>query len=97
MHRGKYTCWAVLSGVVLTLTMSGCASGPLAISCGDYLTKDTATQVDLAGILASPGRETAGPMEKIAAPSYREQLVSYCGVHPDVKLMDSFTSGCTPQ
>lgn len=88
MDQGRSTWAAVLSGVALVLTMSGCASGPLAISCGDYLTKDTTTQLDLAGILASPGRKTAGPMDQIVAPSYREKLVSYCGTHRDVKLMD---------
>ena len=88
MHRRRNACAAVLSGVALVFTMSGCASGPLAISCGDYLTKDTATQLDLAGILASPGRETAGPMEQIVAPSYREKLISYCRTNPDAKLMD---------
>jgi len=88
MHRGKFTSCVVLSGVVLTLTMSGCASGPLAISCSDYLTKDSATQLDLAAILASPGRKTAGPMDKIAAPSYQSKLITYCGTHPDAKLMD---------
>ena len=88
MHRGKFTSCFVLSGVVLTLTMSGCASGPLAISCADYLTKDPATQLNLAGILASPGRETAGPMDQIVAPSYQAKLISYCGTNPDAKLMD---------
>lgn len=88
MHRGKFTCCAVLCGVGLTLTMSACASGPLAISCADYLTKDSATQLNLAGILASPGRETAGPLEQIAAPGYKAKLITYCGANPDAKLMD---------
>ncbi|MEP7193229.1 MAG: hypothetical protein ABI903_10220 [Actinomycetota bacterium] len=88
MHRGRIKCCAVLSGIVLALTMSGCASGPLAISCADYLTKDSATQLDLAGILASPGRKTAGPMDKIIAPTYQTELITYCGANPDAKLMD---------
>jgi hypothetical protein len=46
------------------------------------------SQLNLAGILASPGRETVGPMDEIAAPLYQAQLITFCGTNPDAKLMD---------
>lgn len=77
-----------LAAVALAVTTSACSSDPLAISCSDYLGKDAATQLNLAATWDAPNRDQVGPAEKFVAPTYQQQLVSYCGTHPDEKLSD---------
>lgn len=77
---------SALAAAALAVTISACSSDPLALSCSDYLSKDAATQLNLAATWGAPNRDQVGPAEKFVAPTYQQQLVSYCGTHPDEKL-----------
>lgn len=64
------------SGSLLT----GClGSGPLDVSCSDYLGKSSADQLHLAAQWAHPAHDgKTDPMSDVIAPDYRKRLVTYC-------------------
>ena len=88
MRPSRNAALRLLMAVMAVVTLGGCSGDALGISCSDYLGKDAATQLDLAGRFASPTHATPGPIEKMIAPQYQQDLVTYCGSHPDDQLSD---------
>jgi predicted small lipoprotein YifL len=86
MKRARKSLAVIVS---LAFILTGCGtSDPLAISCADFLSKDSETQLALATRWGAPNREHVGPMEEMVGPQYKRDLLEYCPTHPDAKLSE---------
>ena len=78
--------------VVPVFALSGCGTpNPLDISCSSFLSKDEATQLQLAARVAAPVRGSSpDALDNAVAPTYRGELLSYCSdsSHHGDKLKD---------
>ena len=75
--------------LIFTVTAAACGSkDPLSISCGDYVKKDTGTQLELAALWGAPDRHTVDALARAVAPKYADDLRSYCPTHKSARLMD---------
>lgn len=78
---------AVAAVALSTLTACG-TSDPLAITCSQFMKKDSKAQLDLATRWGAPNRDNIGPGERIAGRAYKDDLLRYCPGHPDAKLSE---------
>jgi hypothetical protein len=77
--------------IVLGLLVGGvtsCTADPLAITCGEYMSKTSSEQLDLAARWAAPNRNNVDAAAKMVAPAYRSDLLGYCPTHLNDRLKD---------
>ncbi|HEX4726123.1 MAG TPA: hypothetical protein VH333_26680 [Pseudonocardiaceae bacterium] len=72
--------------ILLAGVATSCSSDPLSVTCGDYLKKGEAEQLDLAARWADPARNQTTDLDRIVAPEYRGDFMAYCPTHPDDEL-----------
>lgn len=71
--------------------ISSCSSGPLDISCSDFLAQSASQQLDTAAKWAHPNRDgTSDAGDQLVAGAYVKDLRTYCSnsAHASDKLKD---------